>query len=53
METSKDVETIIDYLTGKTLANVGAEANRQAVERLLVEQKGFLAQDIAMETQSA
>lgn len=48
MQTSKEVETITDYLTGKTLANVGAEANRQAVERLLVEQKGFLPQDIAV-----
>lgn len=48
MEASKDVETITDYLTGKTIANVGAEANRQAVERLLVEQKGFLPKDIAV-----
>jgi hypothetical protein len=48
METSKEIETITDYLTGKTLANVGAEANRQAVERLLVEQKGFLPKDIAV-----
>jgi hypothetical protein len=32
-----------DYLTGKQIADVGAEANRQAVERFLVETKGYQA----------
>ena len=34
-------DTLVDYITGKTVANVGAEANRQAVERFLVQKKGY------------
>lgn len=36
-----ETETLVDYITGAPVPNVGAEANRQAVERLLVETKGF------------
>ena len=39
-------ELITDYITGQKVPNVGAEANRQAVERYLVEEKGFKKQDI-------
>jgi len=39
-------ELITDYITGQQIPNVGAEANRQAVERYLVGQKGFKKQDI-------
>ena len=39
-------ELITDFITGKKVPNVGAEANRQAVERYLVEEKGFKRQDI-------
>jgi len=39
-------DTLIDYVTGKTMANAGAEANRQAVERLLVDEKGYDRADI-------
>ena len=35
-----------DYITGQKVPNVGAEANRQAIERYLVEEKGFRKQDI-------
>lgn len=49
MKTIKPYEMITDYITGKPIADVGAEANRQAVERLLVEQKGFLPADIAVD----
>lgn len=41
-----DSETIIDFITGETLPNTGSEANRQAVERFLVNEKGFLKEDI-------
>jgi hypothetical protein len=41
-------ETLIDYITGETVLNRGAEANRQAVERFLVERKGYLRSDIAV-----
>jgi hypothetical protein len=37
---------ITDYITGQKVPNVGAEANRQAIERYLVEEKGFRKQDI-------
>ena len=39
-------EYITDYITGQKVPNVGAEANRQAIERYLVEEKGFKKQDI-------
>ena len=39
-------ELITDYITGRRVPNVGAEANRQAVERYLVEKKGYQKQDI-------
>lgn len=41
VHTSDKRGAIIDYITGKPKANAGAEANRQAVERVLVEVKGF------------
>ena len=39
-------EMITDYITGQKVPNVGAEANRQAVEQYLVEEKGYKKQDI-------
>ena len=39
-------ETITDFVTGRVLPNMGAEANRQLVEKFLVNQKGFTAGDI-------
>jgi hypothetical protein len=39
-------ELITDYVTGQKIPNVGAEVNRQAVERFLVEEKGYKKQDI-------
>jgi hypothetical protein len=46
-EESDDMEELItDYITGQKIPNVGAEVNRQAVERFLVDAKGFKKQDI-------
>jgi hypothetical protein len=42
-------DLITDYITGQKVPNVGAEANRQAVERYLVEEKGFKKQDIQVD----
>jgi len=39
-------ETITDFVTGRVLPNVGVEANRQLVEKFLVNRKGFTAGDI-------
>jgi len=40
-------DTIMDYLTGNEIPNVGAEMNRQSVARFLVEQKGYEKDDVA------
>ena len=39
-------QTIKDFITGEEFPYIGAEANRQAVERVLVEEKGFLKEEI-------
>jgi len=39
---------ISDYITGRRVPDRGAEANRQAVERFLVEARGFDKTDIAV-----
>ncbi len=38
-----------DYVTGKEVPNIGAEENRQAVEKYLVETKGFLKSDLEID----
>ncbi len=40
---------ITDFVSGKELPNIGAEENRQAVERFLVEKKGYLKEDIQID----
>ncbi len=47
MENPQDV--IIDFVTGKEIPNIGSEANRQAVERLLVNVKGYSKKDILVD----
>ncbi len=42
-------DTINDYITGRPVPDTGAEANRQAIERLLVETKGFEKNDIRVD----
>lgn len=41
MTASTTPPTLLDYLTGKTIPDVGAESHRQAVLRFLVEEKGY------------
>ncbi len=48
-ETLKPYNTLVDFVTGKVIADIGAEANRQAVERYLVNAKGFAKEDIAVD----
>jgi hypothetical protein len=48
MISHKPVETITDFVTGKPIPNTGAEENRQAVERFLVDEKEFDKQDITV-----
>ena len=40
---------IKDYITGKEVPNVGAEENRQTVERYLVEEKGYQKEDLEID----
>lgn len=47
--TLKLYATLVDFATGKEIPNIGAEENRQAVERLLVEQKGYGRKDIEVD----
>ena len=45
----KSVDWVTDFITGQKVPHVGAEANRQAVERYLVENKGYRAGDIEVD----
>lgn len=47
MENLNDL--IIDYVSGKELPNMGAEKNRQITEKILVEEKGYLKEDILVD----
>ena len=48
-KTLKPYTMITDFVTGKDVPNIGAEENRQAVERFLVEKKGYLKEDIQID----
>jgi len=52
-ETSKPYTMITDFVTGREVPNVGAEENRQAVERFLVAEKGYLKEDIEVDADIA
>jgi hypothetical protein len=39
----------IDFITGRSVADTGAEANRQRIERWLVEEKGYAKSDIEVD----
>lgn len=45
----KPVDTLIDIITGREVPDIGAEANRQAFERILVELKGFSKEDVEVD----
>jgi hypothetical protein len=48
-DTQKPYSMITDFVTGKEIPNVGAEENRQMVERFLVNEKGFSKEDIEVD----
>jgi hypothetical protein len=50
---SKPYTMITDFVTGRKVPNVGAEENRQAVEKLLVEQRGYRKEDIEVDVDIA
>ena len=47
--TLKPYTLLNDYVTGREVPNIGAEENRQAVERYLVQDKGYKREDIAVD----
>ena len=47
--TIKPYSMLTDFVTGKDVPNIGAEENRQAIERFLVERKGYLKEDIQID----
>jgi len=48
-DTIKPYTMVTDFVTGKDVPNIGAEENRQAIERFLVERKGYLKEDILID----
>ena len=52
-ETSKPYTMIMDYVTGREVPNVGAEENRQALEKYLIDEKGYLKEDIEVDVDIA
>jgi len=52
-EDSKPCTMITDYITGRVVPNVGAEENRQAVEKFLVAEKGYRKDDIQVDVDIA
>lgn len=49
MTDSKEIETLIDFITGRKIPDVGSEGNRQQVERILVEKKGYAKEEITVD----
>ncbi len=49
MGKEKTLPTLIDFVTGEKVPDVGAEANRQALEQFLVNEKGFVKNDIEVD----
>jgi len=50
MKNTGKTDTLTDFVTGKEISDTGSEANRQAVERVLVEKKGFDKSEIDVDT---
>lgn len=44
-------EILVDYITGRSISNAGAEMNRQSIERFLVEEKGYAPGEIEVDAE--
>jgi len=53
MKADTNPDVIVDFITGKTVPNMGAEANRQQVERYLIEVKGYRREDVMVDAPMA
>lgn len=52
-DTLKPYDMIADFVSGEEVPNIGAEENRQALERFLVREKGFDKKDISVDVEIA
>ncbi len=48
-DNDKNHDILVDYITGKTVPNVGAEELRQRLEQYLVEKKGYYKEEIQVD----
>ncbi len=46
MQEDTNPDVIVDFITGETVPNLGAEVNRQRIERYLIEAKGYRREDV-------
>jgi hypothetical protein len=53
MKTDSNPDVIVDFITGKTVPNIGAEVNRQQIERYLIEVKGYRHEDVIVDAPMA
>lgn len=49
MKEDNNADVIVDFITGQPVPHVGAEANRQQVERFLVETKSYRREDVTVD----
>jgi hypothetical protein len=49
LEPTDNPDNLVDFITGQTIPNIGPEANRQTVERFLVEIKGYSRGDVIVD----
>ncbi len=49
VDIQKTFRLITDFVTGEKIPDVGAEANRQTVERVLIAEKGYTKKDIEVD----
>ena len=49
MKEDTNPDRIVDFITGETVPNVGAEVNRQQVERYLIEVKSYRREDVIVD----
>ena len=53
MKENTNPSVIVDFITGEQVANIGAEINRQQVERYLIEVKGYRREDVLVDAPMA
>ncbi|WP_319407066.1 type I restriction enzyme HsdR N-terminal domain-containing protein [uncultured Desulfosarcina sp.] len=49
MKEEPNPDVIVDFISGKPVPNIGAEANRQRVERYLIEINGFRREEVMVD----